>query len=516
MICRLCLREIPIPKESVIKLFTEENKEVLNLIEKYLEIKILQNDVISTAICQDCHDHLFSFSQFCKDVSSKQSTLHSQYLGDVKLKTETECNEDLEADADNSYANDAIFEPCIDFVKSELNVEDNEIITGDVLNENELTKDDEADYDDEDHGDDDYMDMDNSMSEDDLPLINLRKSKKKTTKKSKGRKEKSGTTKGPRNLEKKTRRKKYLSAQQIIASCIELKCDICQVEVNTWKDLREHFLIAHTRSPYMKCCNTVFEKQRPLADHLLWHENSGKIKCKQCYEVLDDLKDLAKHILNEHPSKPSLTTAIEYHECPHCSRQFRNFKAYTTHVKKHNIEEKDGAKSVECLVCSNKKFETEQELRQHIDSEHNDTYYHICEICGKKFKCKESFKKHYATHDGIVQPPVQCAICHKFYKNYDSLRLHRMRHEERPKSCDICGRNFTTQRSWKKHVQYWHEMEKNLPCTLCDKVFREKRNLDEHTQQNLTEGVLCDDVISCHLLHWFKGSRERSDLFIRI
>lgn len=77
---------------------------------------------------------------------------------------------------------------------------------------------------------------------------------------------------------KKEDRKKYLPAQEIIATYMKLKCDICEVQVNTWKELREHFLLAHTRTPYMKCCGTIYDKQRQLADHLLWHKNPEEFK----------------------------------------------------------------------------------------------------------------------------------------------------------------------------------------------------------------------------------------------
>ncbi|XP_058976914.1 zinc finger protein 888 isoform X2 [Musca domestica] len=452
-------------------------------------LKILQDDVISTTICRDCHDQLSGFNQFCKDVSSKQSNLQDQYLG-VRLKTE--CQDDT----DDSYSNDAIFEPSIDLVKTEMDLDDDEIITGDVLNETEIAEDDNADN--------DYMD-DDSISDDDMPLINLKCKKTKSKAKNKTNKTDPNKTK---QFTREKKQKSYLSAQQIISACVELKCDICQNPVNTWKELREHYLIAHTRRPYIKCCNSVFEKQRQLADHLIRHKNPDKFRCKQCDVVLSDLKELANHIQTKHPNNTE-SSATEYHECPHCSRQFRSFKAYTNHLHKHNATEEGGKKSLGCLICSNKNFENEQALRQHIDTEHKDIYYHICEICGKTFKAKESFKKHYETHKGIVEPPVQCTICHKFYKNYDSLRLHRMRHEERPRSCEICGRNFTTQRTWKKHVQYWHEMEKNLPCTLCDKVFREKRNLDEHMATHT--GAL---LYACP--HCGKESRSRANMYAHV
>lgn len=128
-----------------------------------------------------------------------------------------------------------------------------------------------------------------------MPLINLKqrkqiKSKRKRTKSSakvpkegEERKERNGPKerklrKEPREPRKKGERQKNISAKELIASSMELKCDICQVQVNTWRELRQHFLLAHTRTPYIKCCDTIYEKQRPLADHLQWHKDPDAFK----------------------------------------------------------------------------------------------------------------------------------------------------------------------------------------------------------------------------------------------
>lgn len=137
-----------------------------------------------------------------------------------------------------------------------------------------------------------------------MPLINLKqrkqiKSKRKRTKSSakvpkegKEQKERKGPKerklrkeprepkqlKQPREPRKKGERQKNISAKELIASSMELKCDICQVQVNTWRELRQHFLLAHTRTPYIKCCDTIYEKQRPLADHLQWHKDPDAFK----------------------------------------------------------------------------------------------------------------------------------------------------------------------------------------------------------------------------------------------
>lgn len=59
---------------------------------------------------------------------------------------------------------------------------------------------------------------------------------------------------------------------------MDLTCDICQARVDTWKSLREHFLLAHTKTPYIKCCDIVYRKPRALMEHLEWHKNPDMFK----------------------------------------------------------------------------------------------------------------------------------------------------------------------------------------------------------------------------------------------
>lgn len=155
------------------------------------------------------------------------------------------------------------------------------------------------------------------------------------------------------------------------------------------------------------------------------------------------------------------------------------------------------------------RYATEHQLRRHVDSFHRGVYFHICDVCGKKFKCKDSFKKHYLMHQGVVDQAVQCSICKAWLKNENSLRLHRFVHEEHLNSCNTCGKVFKTRHTLRRHVKYWHELDLNLQCTMCDKVFRQKRNLDEHMATHT--GV---QLYTCP--HCAKESRSKSNMYVHI
>lgn len=148
-------------------------------------------------------------------------------------------------------------------------------------------------------------------------------------------------------------------------------------------------------------------------------------------------------------------------------------------------------------------------MRNHIGSVHNNIYHHICDICGKKFKSKTSFQKHYDEHLGIVEPPAQCTICGAWLKNQHSLRVHHQTHEDTQFACDICGKFFKTKKNLSRHKGYWHRRERNLSCSYCDKVFREKRNLDEHMAMHTDT-----NLYTCP--HCGKESRSKSNMYVHI
>ena len=125
------------------------------------------------------------------------------------------------------------------------------------------------------------------------------------------------------------------------------------------------------------------------------------------------------------------------------------------------------------------------------------------------FKNKDSFKNHYAQHQDIIEPAVQCSICHKWLKNKNSLRLHRFVHEKHPTPCDVCGKIFDTKNSLRRHKTYWHKSDLSFYCNFCEKVFREQRNLQEHMATHTGA-----QLYTCP--HCQKESRSKSNMYVHI
>lgn len=61
--------------------------------------------------------------------------------------------------------------------------------------------------------------------------------------------------------------------EEAIASYMSADCDLCDYSTKYLSQLKVHFLEAHQRDAYLKCCNKVFNRASKLMDHIRKHIN---------------------------------------------------------------------------------------------------------------------------------------------------------------------------------------------------------------------------------------------------
>ncbi len=138
-----------------------------------------------------------------------------------------------------------------------------------------------------------------------------------------------------------------------------------------------------------------------------------------------------------------------------------------------------------CVTC-NKWFQTEQNLKQHMNT-HANRERKECPMCKKKVLQLQLHMKYMHTE----QPMLTCDICDARVKGKIGLRIHMRYHSKgwkRP--CPVCKKECF---ELKRHMLLHDKDRPKYECTKCSKVFVQKENLRKHslTHQEKQDKTIC-------------------------
>lgn len=201
----------------------------------------------------------------------------------------------------------------------------------------------------------------------------------------------------------------------------------------------------------------------------------------------------------------SKTTNSPIITCPVCSKTFKRFALFSSHMQKHNQE-------ITCKLCSMQFSDTDLYLK-HFQTNHR-YWCNICEIaflkgnkysahmkahsnglptfqcpvvnCSKIFTVKQLLKNHYARiHSEGMN--FLCTLCGSSFKSSDNLNYHMKKHRGPSHLCTYCGKVYMQSIHLKYHM-WRHTGVKPYKCGRCHKGFMSKRLLTGHLNRNCVDG----------------------------
>lgn len=277
---------------------------------------------------------------------------------------------------------------------------------------------------------------------------------------------------------------------------IQFQCPECNYSSRIKKRLTSHIQRSHRKEYPCDQCNRMFGYQKDLDKHKENIHSGIEFFCDQCSKVYKNKQIFESH-LKTHESgyiKP-------YYNCEHCSKSFTTKYSLAGHLQTVHL----GMKKIYlCQICG-KKFSQRSSYKQHWNA-HNGVKPYKCNVCGKAFVYHKSLKEHKFMHDNIRR--FQCTMCDKAFRQRTTLHIHMKIHKTvKDHVCNICGRGFSQKQAMERHERI-HTGVRPYTCLLCKKSFGDTSTIRRHmvSLHQKTETNWREDTMST--------LKKRSDYYV--
>ncbi|XP_036834235.1 PR domain zinc finger protein 5 isoform X1 [Oncorhynchus mykiss] len=254
-------------------------------------------------------------------------------------------------------------------------------------------------------------------------------------------------------------------------------------------------------------CESSFPSEEILAAHLQsLHQRPSteekEYKCRNCGKKFPIKQALQRHVLHcAETLGPSGDSSRAHHQCSLCYITFSSESSYDQHkeacrgdarfickaescgkrfkskdsLKKHkgNVHTGSSRRKLMCTIC-NRKCSSLLNLQEHRKVHE----IFDCAACDKKFISTNQLKRHMITHS--EKRPYTCEVCSRWFKRLDQVTAHKIIHsEEKPYKCKLCGKEFAHRNVYKNHKKT-HSEERPFQCEECKALFRTPFSLQRH------------------------------------
>ncbi|XP_055625657.1 PR domain zinc finger protein 5-like [Toxorhynchites rutilus septentrionalis] len=264
---------------------------------------------------------------------------------------------------------------------------------------------------------------------------------------------------------KSTEQVQLLSAMQeyLISKHSPLNCDACMVQLNSYKERRDHFLSCHPKERlFIECCETRFFEKHRVILHLVRH--------KKLLPTIFPSSNYPRGARNENPEQNDSIIENFYNMiCELCEYTGPSYQELRTHFRQCHPGE------VFFIKCCDRPLKSKHRILQHIA-----THQKLigCEQCEAKFATERNLMDHLARkHASEEEKTFVCAVCGQAFASNQLLVTHSHKHEM--VACDLCGAELR-RNSLRVHKLNFHKLGEELECDQCDKVFHSRTKLNAH------------------------------------
>ncbi|XP_022129025.1 PR domain zinc finger protein 5 [Pieris rapae] len=165
-------------------------------------------------------------------------------------------------------------------------------------------------------------------------------------------------------------------------------------------------------------------------------------------------------------------------------------------IEKHKSPVCEESETYDCDMCDSGGWTSETEIEVHKHMEHKQEMLHLlyqdsdelCEICLKKFDSSDDLKKHIksehllSSEDAIrvERELFICDICQAFFFNKKQLAVHIVHCHINIKKieCARCNRTIPVKNLWFHYIH--HNIQSVATCKICFLKCKDRKSLKEH------------------------------------
>lgn len=287
----------------------------------------------------------------------------------------------------------------------------------------------------------------------------------------------------------------------------DFRCDLCPYAAFKKYDILLHLNNIHkpkdlvVKASICPMCGLPFSSNSRLNVHIRRKHSTTtakKLHCDLCGHRAAVLNEIRRHVLTHLPkelkesfpcadcgavlsSKGSLKVHRDSkHEAKapsivcFCGKSFRQKSVYARHFRVIHRQ----VKAFKCSFCG-KDFSGKNHLNYHVKARHSETSTMVtCEICGNRYKNEDTLKKHLIYH---AEPKFECSLCRKKFHENKKLLDHMSAHEKLEFPCTSCTRSFRLESQLRYHNKKVHFKDKTtFRCELCSSTFTRKSTYRDH------------------------------------